>query len=50
MKVITSSRSKWNVDGESGGRGNQEFRVCKQAIAILVPEKTKKRFFPNQQQ
>jgi diacylglycerol kinase (ATP) len=50
MKVITSSRSKWNVDGESGGRGNQEFRVCKQAISLLVPEKAKKRFFPNQPQ
>lgn len=50
MKVITSTRSKWNVDGESGGRGNQEIHVCKQAISIIVPESARKRFFPNQDQ
>jgi len=50
MKVITNSRSRWNVDGESGGRGNQEIRVCKQAISVIVPEAARKKYFPNQAQ
>jgi len=50
MKVITSTRSKWNVDGESGGQGNQEIHVCKQAISIIVPASARKRCFPNQNQ
>lgn len=48
MRIITDTRSKWNVDGESGGSGNQEFKVCRQAISIIVPERTKKRYFPSQ--
>jgi diacylglycerol kinase (ATP) len=48
MKIVTSSRSKWNVDGESGGIGNQEIHVLKQAISIIVPDNIRKRFFRNQ--
>ncbi|MDD4596287.1 MAG: diacylglycerol kinase family lipid kinase [Candidatus Izemoplasmatales bacterium] len=49
MQVITESKSKWNVDGESGGWGNQQIEVYKQAIIIIVPEKIKKKYFPNQE-
>jgi diacylglycerol kinase (ATP) len=48
MKVITNSRSRWNVDGESGGHGNQEIHVCRQAVSIIVSEATRKKYFPNQ--
>jgi diacylglycerol kinase (ATP) len=48
MQVITESKSRWNVDGESGGQGHQEIEVCKQAISIIVPERIKIKYFPNQ--
>jgi diacylglycerol kinase (ATP) len=48
MKIITDTKSKWNVDGESGGTGNQEIKVCQKAISIIVPDRTKKRYFPSQ--
>ncbi len=48
LKIMTSSKSKWNVDGESGGVGNQEIEVQKQAIRIIVPSKIQKRYFKNQ--
>ncbi|MFH0993276.1 MAG: YegS/Rv2252/BmrU family lipid kinase [bacterium] len=48
LKVITDTKSKWNVDGESGGYGNQDVRVCRQAISIIVPASTKQKNFPSQ--
>lgn len=48
LKITTSSRSRWNVDGESGGVGNQVIKVCKQAVRVIVPPKTRKRFFKKQ--
>jgi len=48
LKITTSSRSKWNVDGESGGIGNQEIRVAKQAISIIVPDAIRLKYFNNQ--
>lgn len=48
MKITTSSRSRWNVDGESGGIGNQDIAVVQQAISIIVPKYISKRFFRNQ--
>lgn len=50
LQIVTSSRSRWNVDGESGGMGNQNIQVCKQAISIIVPPDTKKRYFKHQPQ
>ncbi len=48
LKVITDTKSKWNVDGESGGHGNQDVKVCRQAISIIVPAMTKQKNFPSQ--
>lgn len=48
MKVVTNTRSRWNVDGESGGIGNQDIKVCKQAISIIIPERIRRKYFKNQ--
>ena len=48
MKITTNSKSRWNVDGESGGIGNQEITVARQGISIIVPEYIKKRYFRHQ--
>jgi len=48
MKITTNSKSTWNVDGESGGVGNQEITVQKQGISIIVPDHIKKRYFRHQ--
>jgi diacylglycerol kinase (ATP) len=48
LNIITNARSRWNVDGESGGIGNQQLRVCKQSIKIIVPPATRKKYFNNQ--
>lgn len=48
MKIITDTKSKWNVDGESGGHGNQEIKVCQRAISIIVPDQAKRKHFPSQ--
>ena len=48
LKVYTNSKSRWNVDGESGGIGNQDLQVCKQAIEIIVPKTIQNRYFKNQ--
>jgi diacylglycerol kinase (ATP) len=48
MKIITDTKSKWNVDGESGGNGNQEIKVCQRAISVIVSDATKRRHFPSQ--
>ncbi|MBN2696267.1 MAG: YegS/Rv2252/BmrU family lipid kinase [Bacilli bacterium] len=48
LKVITDTKSRWNVDGESGGLGNQNVSVCRHAIEIVVPPKTRKLYFRHQ--
>lgn len=48
LRVITNTKLRWNVDGESGGIGNQDIHVHKQAISIIVPEHIKKRYFKHQ--
>lgn len=48
MKVVTNTKSRWNIDGESGGIGNQDILVCKQAISIIIPEKIQRKHFSNQ--
>lgn len=50
MKIVTNTKSRWNVDGESGGIGNQDIKVCRQAISIIVPKKIQKKFFVNQEE
>lgn len=50
LSITTNSKSKWNVDGESGGIGNQEITVQKQGISIVVPDYIKKRYFRHQPQ
>lgn len=49
MKVVTNTKSRWNIDGESGGIGNQDIQVCKQAISIVIPKKIQRKHFGNQQ-
>lgn len=48
LEVLTSTKAKWNVDGECGGTGNQLIDVSQQAIEIILPQKIKKRYFKNQ--
>lgn len=48
LEIKTNTKAKWNIDGESGGTGNQYIEVCQQAIEIIIPEKIKKRYFHNQ--
>lgn len=48
MKVVTNTKSRWNIDGESGGIGNQDIQVCKQAISIVIPKKIQNKHFINQ--
>ncbi len=45
LKIETDTKSRWNVDGESGGLGNQNIHVCRQAISIIVPDKIKDKYF-----
>lgn len=48
IEIVTDTKAKWNVDGESGGTGNQYIVVCQKAIEVIVPEKTKQRYFFHQ--
>lgn len=48
LEIKTDAKSRWNIDGESGGTGNQYFEVCQQAIEIIIPEKIKRKYFNNQ--
>jgi diacylglycerol kinase (ATP) len=48
LNIITNAKSRWNIDGESGGVGNQTMQVYKQAIEVIVPAYIKKRYFKNQ--
>lgn len=48
LKVVTTTKSRWNIDGESGGYGNQNISVCRHAIEIIVPSKIQKKYFRNQ--
>ena len=48
LKIVTNTRSRWNIDGESGGVGNQNIHVCRHGISIIVPPATKKRYFHHQ--
>ena len=48
LEITTSAKSRWNVDGESGGVGNQSIQVCQQAIDIIVPEKIQRKYFQHQ--
>jgi len=50
LEIVTSSKANWNVDGESGGTGNQYVEVCQKAIEIIIPKKIKKRYFHNQEE
>jgi diacylglycerol kinase (ATP) len=45
LKIETNTTSRWNIDGESGGVGNQNIRVCRQAIQIVVSNKIKDKYF-----
>ncbi|XFA98420.1 diacylglycerol kinase family protein [Candidatus Izemoplasma sp. B36] len=48
LEIKTDAKSRWNIDGESGGTGNQYIEVCQQAIEVIIPEKIKRKYFHNQ--
>ena len=48
LHVSTESKERWNIDGEPGGKGDQTMKVKKHAISIIVPKKTHKKHFKNQ--
>ena len=50
LEIVTDTRANWNVDGESGGIGNQYIEVCQKAIEVIVPKKIKKRYFHHQEE
>lgn len=49
LEIKCKDETVWNIDGESGEIGDQVFRVCEKAIEIIVPEKSKNRYFHNQE-
>lgn len=50
LEIKTNTKATWNVDGESGGTGNQYIEVCQQAVEIIIPPKVKKRYFKHQEE
>lgn len=50
LEITTSTKARWNVDGESGGTGNQYIEVMQHAIEIIIPEKIKKKYFHYQEE
>jgi len=50
LKIETNTKSRWNVDGESGGIGNQNIRVCQKAISIVINRKIRNKYFRFQNQ
>ncbi|MBN2876727.1 MAG: diacylglycerol kinase family lipid kinase [Bacilli bacterium] len=48
VEIKTSTKARWNIDGESGGTGNQYIEVCQKAIEIIIPNRIQKRYFHNQ--
>lgn len=49
LEIKTNARTRWNIDGESGGTGNQYIEVYQQAIEIIIPEHVKHKYFHNQE-
>lgn len=49
IEIKTNTKARWNIDGESGGRGNQYIEVCPKAIEIIIPKSTSKKYFHNQE-
>jgi len=50
LKIETTTKSRWNIDGESGGVGNQNIKVCQKAIAIVINKKVSNKHFKYQNQ
>ncbi|MBN2540816.1 MAG: diacylglycerol kinase family lipid kinase [Bacilli bacterium] len=48
LEIKTNTKARWNIDGESGGTGNQHFEVCQKAIEIIIPKKIQRRYFHHQ--
>jgi len=48
LEIKTNTKTRWNIDGESGGTGNQYIEVCQKAIEIIIPKKIKRRYFHHQ--
>ena len=48
LEIKTNTKARWNIDGESGGTGNQYIEVFQKAIEVIIPSKIKKKYFHNQ--
>jgi len=48
LEIKTNTKTRWNIDGESGGTGNQYFEVCQKAINIIIPDRIKNKYFHHQ--
>ncbi len=48
LEIKTNAKTRWNIDGESGGTGNQYFEVCQKAINIIIPDRIKNKYFHHQ--
>ena len=48
LEIKTDTKTRWNIDGESGGIGNQYIEVCQKAVEIIIPKKIRSKYFHNQ--
>ncbi len=48
LKIYTNHPHKWNMDGEEANGGNLNLEVQKQALKLIVSEKTKEKYFKEQ--
>ena len=48
LEIKTNTKARWNIDGESGGTGNQYIEVCRQAIRIIIPKSVQNKYFSHQ--
>lgn len=48
LEIKTNAKTRWNIDGESGGTGNQYIEVCQKAIEVIIPQKIIHKYFHHQ--
>ena len=48
LEIKTNTKARWNIDGESGGTGNQYIEVCQKAIEVITPQKIINKYFHHQ--
>ena len=48
LEIKTNTKATWNIDGESGGTGNQYIEVCQKAIEVIIPKPIQNKYFHHQ--